>query len=123
MDYAREGYGLEASIADSWLNEDRLVLRLIVENPGGMDIYLGDAGGVQGNLTIGETYPVHFQQTRVRAGNATTVIITIDISEADLEAIRAAGSADMSLDLKVIVPDRNLRTRICIEASDMEVRT
>jgi hypothetical protein len=121
MDYAREGYGLDASLEDAWLSDGRLVLRLRVENPGGMEIVLGGTG-TDGNMTLGSEYPISLVETTVKAHNVTTVIVYADLGEADLQNITGSGSADIGLTLLVRVPERDAATVLRLEAAGTEVR-
>ena len=119
LDYAREGYGLDISIADARLIDGDLVLRLSVENPGGLDIYLG---GVDGSLTVGESYTVSFDPVLIKAGNVTTLIVSTEMAPADLSDLSGTGRADLLLNLNVTVPERDVRTNYRLEALDVEVK-
>ncbi len=121
LNYAREGYGLDISVTDAWLNNGKLVLRLRVENPGGLDIYLGGSG-IVGNLTLAETYHISLQELKIRAGNTTTVIISTEISAGEFDSILLTGQTDMVLNLKVTVPERDLTTGIRVEEKNLEMR-
>jgi hypothetical protein len=121
LNYAREGYGLDISVTEAWLNNGKLVLRLRVENPGGLDIYLGGSG-IVGNLTLADTYNISLQELKIRAGNTTTVIISTEISAAEFDSILLTGQTDMALNLRVTVPERGLTTGIRIEEKNLEMR-
>jgi hypothetical protein len=122
LNYAEDGYGLKVSVTEAWLSEERLVIRLRVENPGGLDIDLGGTG-TDGNLTLGTVYPISLISTRIKADNTTTVIIYVDLTQADLDAIRNTGSADIALNLRLYVPERDLVTNLAVEEEGVEVVT
>jgi len=120
LNYVSDGYGLKVSVTEAWLSEERLVIRLRVENPGGLDIDLGGTGA-DGNLTLGTAYPIALPSVRIKADNTTTVIIFMDLTQADLESLRSAGSADFALNLRLYVPERDLVTNLAFEQEDVEV--
>ncbi|MBA3046699.1 MAG: hypothetical protein KKH41_08350 [Candidatus Thermoplasmatota archaeon] len=116
--YAREGYGLDISVTEAWLSEDRIVFRLQVDNPGGLELYLDS-----GNLTLaGNSYPIEFEPIRIKADNVTMVIISTVIGQPDLDRLAENGMTDISMNLTIIVPDRYATTGINISANDVEVR-
>ncbi len=124
LGYADNGYGLTASVADAWLSDDsRLWIRLDVENPGGLDIQMGGSGA-SGNLTLGDVYPVALEFALIKADNSTYVILHTDqaLSTEDLERINQAGSADIVLNLRLYVPERDMATYLRLEAEGTEVR-
>ncbi len=125
LNYASDGYGLKVSVAEAWLSEEReerLVIRLRVENPGGLDIDLGGTGA-DGNLTLGTAYPIALASTRIKADNTTTVILYVDLAQADLDTIKGTGSADIALNLRLYVPERDLVTNLAFEEKGVEVVT
>jgi hypothetical protein len=128
LDYAKEGYGLRVSVSESWLNDDWLVLRLDVENPGGLDIEL-----MGGNITLTDTYEIPFStlpngqpQTEpldvVPGGERIEVLVWVHIGGYDLDSIRDLGAADILLDLELLVPARYATTHIVHREIGMEVR-
>jgi len=125
LDYAEGGYGLGASVSEAWLSGDgRLYLRLSVENPGGLDIQMG-MGPNDGNMTLGNVYPIHLDDALIKAGNGTAVILSsaFVLSAEDLEAIRSSGIADIALNVRLYVPERDMATYLRLEALGTEVRT
>ncbi|MDO9537414.1 MAG: hypothetical protein Q7J68_03745 [Thermoplasmata archaeon] len=127
LDYAREGYGLDISLSEAWLNDDWLVVRVYIENPGGLDIELDG-----GNVTLGTTYaiphgilpnglPQNSPLDIVKAGKNTTIVIWVPIGQDDLANIRDTGMTDISLDLRITIPTRYCRTHLLYQATGVEV--
>ena len=119
LGYARDGYGLEMSVSEAWLDGNSLALKIQVENPGGLDIVLGANSG---NLTINDNF-YYFMITpeQVQAGDSTYILIYTDIAASDLETIRTAGLVDFSLNLSVTVQERDVQTNIHFEVTGQGV--
>lgn len=124
LDYAREGYGLEMSFESANLNYGNwLVLRFYFVNPGKLDINL-----VGGNLSLSRTYNIPHGTlpnglgqddpiSPLPAGENTTVVIWIPISDPDLGNIQMHHQADIDLNLEIYVPGRYARTHINFRAA------
>ena len=128
LDYTGEGYGLRVNVSESWLNEGWLVLKLEVENPGGLDIEM-----MGGNVTLTQMYEIPVStlpngqpQDRpldtISGGETTEVLVWVQIGEDDLANIQGSGVADVKLDLELFVPSRYATTHLAYEESGMEVR-
>jgi len=132
LNYARNGYGLDISISETWLYDDGhngtwLVIKLNIKNPGGLDMELEG-----GNVSLGQTYVIpHTMLPNGQAQNAPldelpkaenmTTIIWIPIGGDDLNSIRNTGQADILLDLVISIPARYAKTHLIFQANDVEV--
>ncbi|MCK5398157.1 MAG: hypothetical protein KAJ33_07910 [Thermoplasmata archaeon] len=122
LGYAQEGYGLKMSFDQASMNGNWLVLKFYVENPGGMDIEI-----TRGNLTLSDTYNIphtmlpnglaqEYPLTKLPAGENTSVIIWIPISEPDLGNIQMHHEVDLDLKLELWVPERFMNTELPFQA-------
>ena len=122
LGYAEEGYGLKMSFDSAFLNDDMLVLRFNIKNPGGLDIEI-----VDGNLTISESYELlqsrpndPLQQLPIPLLAHETVLVMMFIpitNSADLDSIRTTGQVELDLDLSLRVPERYMYTHITFQAT------
>ena len=132
VNYAKSGYGLEISISEAWLYQDNLndtwlVMKLNIENPGGLDMELED-----GNLTLGQTYtiphailpngqPQNTPLDELPKHENMTTILWVPIGDEDLTSIQDNGHADIFLDMVIFIPARYARTHLTCQANAMEV--
>ena len=127
LNYAEEGYGLDISISGAWLNDGWLVIKLNIENPGGLDMELED-----GNVTLGQTYaiphtmlpngqPQNTPLDKLPKGENMTTIIWVPIGSDDLTSIQNTGQADILMDLVIYIPARYARTHLICQASSVGV--
>lgn len=119
VEYARDGYGLEASVEDAWLNGDTLTLKLLVTNPGGMDLILGPLG----NITMNSVSTTYIPDGLVQSDDTTAVLVSFVLEQADIETIDSTGIASFSLDLQVTVSERDAVTNLHLDVIDQEVIT
>jgi hypothetical protein len=117
LDYSREGYGLEVSVTEAWLTGNRLVLRLQVDNPGGMDLVLGP----EGNLTMAEKAGTQLPEGAVPAHETTEIIVSFILSAADLQTVRSTGMADFSMDIRITVDERDAVTNLHLDVHGLAV--
>lgn len=132
LNYATSGYGLDISISEAWLYDDGLngtwlIIKLNIENPGGLDMELEG-----GNVTLGQTYviphtmlpngqPQNTPLDELPKGENMTTIIWVPIGFDDLNSIRNTGHTDILMDLVIFIPDRYARTHLFCQTSDMGV--
>ena len=118
LGYAREGYGLDMTFQDAWLNEDWLVLRFNFDNPGRLDIELEG-----GNLTLSKVYEIPHGTLPNGQGQDdpisplpglenTSVVIWIPIDQPDIGSIQTNHEAELNLNLSIYVPSRYVHTEI-----------
>jgi hypothetical protein len=133
FNYAKEGYGLDITISETWLydnglNGTWLVIKLNIKNPGGLDMELEG-----GNVTLGQTYaiphtilpngqPQNMPLDNLPKGENMTTIIWVPIGVDDLNSIRDTGQADVLLDLQIFIPARYARTHLTCQTNNVEVR-
>jgi hypothetical protein len=132
MNYAKSGYGLEVSLSEAWLYDDGLngtwfVIKLNLENPGGLDMELED-----GNLTLGQTYAIpHTMLPNGQPQNTPldelpkdknmTTILWVPIGSDDLNSIKDTGRADIVMDLVIFIPARYARTHLIYQINNVGV--
>ena len=115
--------GISTYFEEANLNGNWLVLRFNFDNPGGLDIDIAT-----GNLTLSQTYNIpntmlpngiaqSYPITTLPAGENTSAVIWIPISEPDIGTILANGEADLYLDLELWVPERCMKTHIFFEGT------
>lgn len=119
VDYAKGGYGLEATIEDAWLNGDTLTLKLLVNNPGGMDLILGP----QGNLTMNGFSTTYIPDGLVQSDGTTVVLVSFVLEQVDIDSIESMGMASFSLNLMVTVTERDAVTNLHLDVIGQEVIT
>lgn len=121
LGYVEEGYGLDCRLDHAALDGDCLILRLDIENPGGLDIILEG-----GSLTVGRQYDIltvelpngdsqQLPLSDLPKGENTAVMIWFQLNDYDLSNLTGPGSTSITLDLEIFVPERDLWTHlVCV---------
>ena len=118
LSYAEEGYGVNMTLEKVWLNDNWLIVRMNLENPGSLDIEIDEA-----NITLSQTYefphgvlPNGLAQedplAQLPAHETVSVVLWVPITDPDLGNIQATGQAEIDLELTLWVPKRYVNTEL-----------